>query len=76
MKAQADKKRSERVFKVGEYVFLRRHPYVHSLVAHRASHKLNYRYYGPFKIIAKIREITYKLQLPEASRIRPIIHVS
>jgi ribosomal protein L21E len=36
MKRQADKRRSERSFAVGDKVFLKLQPYVQSSVAHRA----------------------------------------
>ncbi|GKD00276.1 putative reverse transcriptase domain-containing protein [Tanacetum coccineum] len=39
--------------------------------------KLNPRYIGPFKIIAKVRTIAYRLELPEQfSRVHSTFHVS
>jgi hypothetical protein len=40
MKHQADKGKSERVFAVGEKVYLKLQPYLQSSVHHRANHKL------------------------------------
>lgn len=40
MKCQADKKRSERVFSVGDRIFLKLQPYLQSSVLRRANHKL------------------------------------
>ena len=34
------------------------------------------RYYGPYKIIVKIGEVAYRLQLPETAYIHPVFHVS
>jgi hypothetical protein len=76
MKAQADKKRSDRVFQVGDSVFMKLQPYIQSSVAPRAHHKLLFKYYGPYKILERIGASAYRLQLPEHSRIHPVLHVS
>lgn len=49
MKNQADKKRSDRVFQVGDFVFLKLQPYIQSSVTPRAHHKLLFKFYGRFK---------------------------
>ena len=49
-KAYANKHRTERVFAVGEKVFLKMQPYVQSSVVHRSNNKLVFRYFGPFLI--------------------------
>lgn len=61
MKHQADKKRSERSFSVGDYVYLKLQPYVQSSLAPRAHQKLSFRYFGPHKILDKIGAVAYKL---------------
>jgi hypothetical protein len=75
MKHQADKKRTERMFVVGDFVFLKLQPYVQSSVAPRAHHKLLFKYYGPYEIVERVGEVAYRLALPENSRIHPVIHV-
>jgi hypothetical protein len=76
MKHQADKQRSERTIAVDDFVFLKLQPYVQSSVASRAHHKLLFKYYGPYKVLERIGEVAYKLDLPSTSRIHPVIHVS
>jgi len=76
MKHQADKKRTERSFVVGDFVFLKLQPYVQSSVAPRAHHKLLFKYYGPYEVLEKVGEVAYRLNLPTSSRIHPVIHVS
>lgn len=58
---------------MGEAVFLRLQPFIQSSVAQRPFQKLAFRYYGPYKIIAKV---AYKLQLPAESKTHPVVHVS
>jgi hypothetical protein len=76
IKHQADKKRSERQFEPGEFVFMKLQPYIQSSVAPRAHHKLLFKYYGPYDIVERIGEVAYRLALPESSRIHPVLHVS
>lgn len=76
MKDQADKHRSHRQFAVGDWVFLKVQPYVQNSVADRASHKLAFRYFGPFRVEARVGEVSYRLLLPERALIHPVVHVS
>jgi hypothetical protein len=62
MKLQADHKRTERHFQIGEQVLLKLQPYAQSLVVNRQFTKLSYKYFGPYEIIAKVGTVAYKLK--------------
>ncbi|GAA0138670.1 hypothetical protein LIER_35581 [Lithospermum erythrorhizon] len=76
IKIMADKKRIERTFQEGEHVYLKLQPYRQNFVSLRKHLKLAPKYYGPFKILNKIGEVAYKLDLPPSSKIHPVFHVS
>lgn len=76
MKAQADSKRRDLSFDVGDVVFLRLRPYRQKSLAKIINEKLSLRYFGPSKIVHRVDPISYKLQLPQTSKIHPIFHVS
>jgi hypothetical protein len=42
----------------------------------RKVNKLRAKYYGPFKILEQISPVTFRLQLPDRSRIHPVFHVA
>jgi hypothetical protein len=76
MKKFADLRRTEREFEVGQYVYLRLQPYRQASVAHRRSLKLSPRFYGPFRILRRVGQVAYELDLPPEARIHPVFHVS
>ncbi|KAK8452941.1 hypothetical protein SEVIR_5G201966v4 [Setaria viridis] len=76
MKSQADKKGTEREFHVGDLVYLKLQPYIQTSVAPRSNQKLSFKFYGPFKILQRVGQVAYKLDLHEDCRIHPVLHVS
>jgi len=76
MKVQADKRRTDISFEVGDQVLVKLQPYRQNSTALRNNHKLGMRYFGPFSIIEKVRKVAYKLQLPETARIHSVFHIS
>ncbi|KAK4390194.1 Transposon Ty3-G Gag-Pol polyprotein [Sesamum angolense] len=67
IKAFADKHRTERSFEVGDEVYLKLHPYKQSSVQLRRNMKLAPKYYGPFRILAKVGPVAYRLAMPPTS---------
>lgn len=76
MKYYADKKRKDVHFSIGDWVFLKLRPHKQNSVVQRIHQILAPRFFGPYKIVHKVGEVAYKLQLPENSRVHPVFHVS
>nr|GFC20464.1 putative reverse transcriptase domain-containing protein [Tanacetum cinerariifolium] len=75
-KNYADRKRKPMEFKIGDRVMLKVSPWKR-VVRFGKRGKLNPRYVGPFKVLAKVGKVTYKLELPqELRRVHHTFHVS
>ena len=76
MKQQYDQHKGDREFLVGDWVFLWLQLYKQRSIQTKASMKLSPRFYGPYKILERIRAVAYILDLPASSQIHLVFHVS
>nr|GFA98997.1 putative reverse transcriptase domain-containing protein [Tanacetum cinerariifolium] len=75
-KSYADVRRTPLEFQVGDRVMLKVSPWK-GVVRFGKRGKLNPRYIGPFKVLAKVGSVAYRLELPEQlSRVHSTFHVS
>ena len=71
MKTQADKRRSDLKFKVGDSVLLS----IEHLNLPEGVHKLYDRYIGPYTVLELVGRNAYRLDLPSHSKIHPVINI-
>ena len=64
----ADKKRSNRNFELGDWVYIKLQPYHQMTVVNRKCLKLSARFFGPYQIMAKVGMVAYKLDLLASSQ--------
>ncbi|GJQ99061.1 retrotransposon-related protein [Tanacetum coccineum] len=76
MKHQANKKRSDRVLKVGDWVFLKLQLHRQVSIRQGRQNKFSPKSFGPLQVVEKIGHVAYKLNLPTHSEIRNAFHVS
>ncbi|GJZ53357.1 hypothetical protein Tco_0608242 [Tanacetum coccineum] len=75
-KSYADVRRKPLEFQVGDKVMLKVSPWK-GVIRFGKRGKLNPRYIGPFKIIARVGTVAYRLELPERlNRVHSTFHVS
>ncbi|XP_058766771.1 uncharacterized protein LOC131640391 [Vicia villosa] len=76
MEKQANNKRRDFTFQTGDLVLLKLQPYRQQTVSRRTSQKLSKRFFGPYKVIQRVGEVAYLLDLPSSSKVHPVVHVS
>ncbi|GJX81233.1 putative reverse transcriptase domain-containing protein [Tanacetum coccineum] len=75
-KSYADVRRKPLEFQVGDKVMLKVSPWK-GVIRFGKLGKLNPRYIGPFKLLAKVETVAYRLKLPQQlSRVHSTFHVS
>nr|GFA10834.1 putative reverse transcriptase domain-containing protein [Tanacetum cinerariifolium] len=75
-KSYADIRRKPLEFQVGDRVMLKVSPWK-GVIRFGKRGKLNPRYIGPFKVLAKVGTVAYRLELPEQlSKVYSMFHVS
>lgn len=65
MKRLADAKRQDVTYTIGQWVYVKLRPFRQRSVAGSIHPKLSKRFFGPFQVIERIRQVSYRLQLPE-----------
>jgi len=76
MKKYADARHEDITFSVGQWVYVKLCPNRQRSVAGVNHSKLSKRYFEPFKILARVGEVAYRLELPAEARIHPVFHCS
>ena len=66
----------DRVLQVEDLVYLMLQPYRQSSLKKKGFEKIQPRFYGPYKILRKVGEVAYKLELLAESKIHNVFHVS
>ncbi|GKF46726.1 hypothetical protein Tco_0136528 [Tanacetum coccineum] len=75
-KSYVDRKQNSMEYEVGDRVMLKVLPWK-GVIRFGKRGKLNPRYVGPFKVLAKVGKVAYRLELPqELNRVRHTFHVS
>lgn len=64
------------VYQEGDWVFLKIQQYRFKSLARKFNEKSSPCYYEPYQVVEHIGQVSYKLLLPELSRINPVFHVS
>jgi hypothetical protein len=64
MKKHADNNRTARSFHLGDMVYLKMQPHRETALGMGSALKLTSKFYGPFRVIQKVGQQAYKLQLP------------
>eukprot|EP00253_Pinus_taeda_P004467 PITA_04467 len=75
-KLYANRGRVERQFEVGDMVYLRLQPYRQSSLKQKGAEKFKPCFYGPYRVIRKIGQVAYELELPQGNKIHNVFHVS
>lgn len=76
MKTLADNHRREVSYEVDSWVYVKLQPYRQISLTGVKYNKLHKRYYCPYRIVARIGPVAYKLELPSNAKIHNVFHCS
>ena len=75
-KSYADNRRRDLEFEVGDWVYLKISP-MKGVMRFGKKGKLSPRYIGPYRIVKRVGNIAYELELPlEVEAVHPVFHIS
>ncbi|XP_070003299.1 uncharacterized protein LOC142165768 [Nicotiana tabacum] len=75
MQAHANSYKSDCVFKVRDWVFVKLQPYRQSTLSLSPYHKLTSKYFGSYPIVEKVGVVAYKLLFPPEVQLHPTFHI-
>ena len=61
---------------MNDLVYLRFHPYKQTTIKGKCLEKIKPIFYGPYKVIQRVGEVAYQLELPMGRKIHNVFHVS
>ncbi|XP_075103739.1 uncharacterized protein LOC142178307 [Nicotiana tabacum] len=70
MKVQADKRRTDRTYAIGDWVYVKLQPYRQLSLKQHGFQKLSSKYFGPFKILDRLKK---KIRSHSATVTLPIV---
>ena len=76
MKTNADCHYREQEFEADDMVFMKLQPFRQRSIPSIGKMKLAPRFYGPYRVMERIGEVAYCLDLPSHSRIHLVFHMS
>lgn len=61
---------------MGNEVFLKLRPYRQKSLAKKRCEKLSPKFYGPYRMLERIGQVAYRLELPREATIHNVFHAS
>lgn len=74
IKAHYDLGWHDAIFSISDIVYLKIQPYRRFSLHQLANQKLTARFFGPYKVLERVREVAYSLELPDEATIHSVFH--